>query len=71
MNEADQAQKADETGRDLSIQAIREAATRREMPPKGGCYFCARPFPKGDQRIFCDGDCAADHEQERRMRHGC
>lgn len=70
MNEADQAQQTEDAVNEHRIKAIRQAASQREMPPRGSCYFCLADFPRGDQRIYCDGYCAADHEQERRMKHG-
>lgn len=30
----------------------------------GKCNYCDEPFPSGDQRLFCDGNCATDQDME-------
>jgi hypothetical protein len=39
------------------------------LPPKGSCYYCETPFPEGDKRKFCDGDCASDYAQEEKLKN--
>jgi hypothetical protein len=52
----------------LIAQARRNAPVA--MEPNGKCLFCLAPL--GDLRLFCDGDCATDHERERaaKLRNG-
>ena len=49
-----------------NIEEIRKAAQRRELDPKGRCHFCERDFGPADLRVFCDADCATDHERLKR-----
>jgi hypothetical protein len=46
----------------LEAQKVRAANTPR-LRPAGSClnHRCAEDFPPGDQRVFCDSRCAAEH----------
>lgn len=52
-----------ELARRISMSKV--ALQRRAIEPKGKCYFCDEPFEGGKEnpRLFCDSDCAADHER--------
>ena len=49
---------------ELRIASIR--AKQRELNPKGSCHWCAEVFTPGDPRVFCDTDCRADFDREKR-----
>ena len=51
-----------------SLAATR--ATSRELQPRGTCHYCEAEFGVAEtQKLFCDLDCAKDHEAERKMRN--
>ena len=60
----------DDCDRAAKLQQIeREAAAARrvEVPqikPNGACHYCLAPV--GPRQLFCDSDCAADHDRELR-----
>lgn len=43
------------------------------LAPKGQCYFCEATFdkasPDASKKLFCDADCASDHERETRLKN--
>lgn len=53
-----------EEGR-IIAQAIEKQRSGRKpgLTPIGECHFCYQPFGEDDKRLFCDGDCASDHER--------
>lgn len=67
MDEADAAQVAIER----EIQDRIQAAQRGHVLVRrtGRCLNCSEPFPRDDQRVYCDLDCAEDHEKITRMRN--
>lgn len=70
---ADQLENADrltEIHTRTTIESIRSLAGRRELEPQGKCHFCAEVFEEGDPRLFCDGDCATDHERLKKQHQG-
>jgi hypothetical protein len=46
----------------LDAQKVRAAATPK-LAPIGSCrnFRCAEDFAAGDNRVFCDSKCAAEH----------
>lgn len=47
----------------MQIKSIQAASKKRELPVIGKCHWCDEPFPEGDQRLFCDSECASDHHR--------
>lgn len=41
------------------------------LAPRGTCYYCDTAFdvadPASARKLFCDSDCAKDHEEEQRL----
>lgn len=69
-DEADDAAEMTELHTNLRIQAARNAAKVRELPPKGSCYNCDRSFedePDKDERLYCNEECMEDHEKRIRL----
>lgn len=60
MDEADQAQ--DEEERYLAQARARRRPT---LQPCGRCYYCDETIRAG---LFCDNDCASEHEREQAIR---
>ena len=52
----------------LDAQRIRAAAAPR-LTPIGSCrnHHCAEEFPAGDNRVFCDSKCAAEHARNESL----
>ena len=54
-----------------SLAATR--VTTRKLVPRGNCHFCEAAFPVADadsaKKLFCDSECAADYEEEQRLRN--
>lgn len=54
----------------LANQAANGSA---RLTPKGSCHYCETDFDKKDpdfeKKLFCDKDCAADHEEEQRLKN--
>ena len=51
-----------------SLAATRTAG--RTLQPRGNCHYCEAVFPAEEsQKLFCDSDCAKDHETEQRLRN--
>lgn len=48
------------------IQAARTPAKNALPNPNGYCFFCREKLESGER--FCDDDCAADWNHERRMK---
>lgn len=48
----------------LQAQAVRASLAPGYMP-RGYCMnpHCAEEFPSGDNRLFCDSRCAAEHQR--------
>ena len=49
-------------------QAIAARAGAPKLAPKGSCHFCEAEFDANDPRLFCDSDCATDHEREQKAK---
>lgn len=62
MNEGDYAERAQSTFLEAAIKTARSQG--RALLPKGRCYFCDESITK--PKLFCDGDCATDHEKLNR-----
>ncbi len=44
------------------------------LAPRGSCHYCETDFdPKTDpdaaRKLFCDGECSHDYEEEQRLRN--
>lgn len=62
---SDRATLEEERELERRIELSRQAVSQRSLQPIGKCHSCYEPFPDGkdDPRLFCDGDCATDHER--------
>jgi len=62
---SDRATLEEEREIELRIALVKQESGRRALQPIGKCHSCYEPFPDGkaDPRLFCDGDCATDHER--------
>lgn len=60
----DQATDREMRDRELAIKAALATSRAGILNPKGACYNCLEPLPKGG--LFCDADCRADHEGRKR-----
>lgn len=73
-DEVDDAAEMTELHNNIRIQAARDAAQRRELPPKGCCYNCDRPFSDEEKELgllYCPGgECREDHEKRMRLTGG-
>lgn len=69
---ADEADLANEQADRWLERALSAATSGPRLAPKGSCYFCDEPFdaasPDAAKRLFCDADCSADYEREKRLR---
>lgn len=62
----DQASERETLDRELAIKTALTTSRASILNPKGNCYNCAEPLPKGG--LFCDRDCSADHELRARSK---
>lgn len=60
----DRASEHETLDRELAIKAALATSRAGILNPKGHCYNCAEPLPKGG--LFCDADCRTDHEGRKR-----
>ena len=52
---------------EFDIDSLKSTPPKREIQPKGRCYFCKEPFVDKSQ-IFCDSDCSSDYSQEQKQK---
>lgn len=45
-----------------TVHNARVSIAARMMKPNGSCRFCSEPLLKADA-LFCDSNCAEDHEK--------
>jgi hypothetical protein len=64
---ADEIDMANELAELALTHALRNIAAAPRLPPKGFCYYCDAPV-EGAQ-LFCDKDCANDHEKEQKIKN--
>lgn len=71
---ADEIDQANDQAERWLNQAL--ASTRNTAPklsPRGSCHYCEAEFdpkdPDFSRKLFCDNDCAHDHEQEQRLKN--
>lgn len=55
----DKASQIEEESRQRAIAAAR--ANTFKLPAKGQCYNCDEPLE--GKKLYCDADCATDHEK--------
>lgn len=60
----DQASERETLDREFAIKTALATSRAGILNPKGHCYNCHEPLPKGG--LFCDRDCSADHELRAR-----
>ena len=47
--------------------ALRNMSTAvRKLEPKGACYYCEGKVTP--LQLYCDSDCASDHEKEQKIK---
>ena len=49
-------------------QALANRSQQPKLAVKGSCHYCEADFAAGDERLFCDSECAQDYEKEQRLR---
>lgn len=53
---------------DLHLKtALANVRAQPKLPPKGECYYCESKVE--GEKLYCDADCASDHEKEQRLRN--
>lgn len=53
---------------DLHLKnALLNVRAQPKLPPKGVCYYCDSKV--NEQQLYCNKDCADDHEKELRIRN--
>lgn len=70
---SDRATLEEQRSLEAAVEVAKQALAHRKYQPRGCCHNCNEAFPAGDERIFCDSDCATDHERLRlneEYRHG-
>lgn len=70
---ADEADLANEQADRWLARALATATAQgTRLAPKGECHYCEAPFnmkdPQEAKKLYCDSDCAADHEKEERLK---
>jgi len=69
-DEIDRANEQSERWLKQALSATAQAGPRLE--PQGRCHFCSEPFSGKDalaaKKLFCDADCAADYDKEKKLR---
>lgn len=71
---ADEADMANDLADRWLDRALANAATASlRLPPKGECHYCEQEFnmknPAEAKKLYCDSDCASDHEKEIRLKN--
>lgn len=50
-------------------QSLASRPRSEGLQPRGSCHYCETAFPKGtadaDKKLFCDSECAKEHETLR------
>ncbi len=59
----DKASAIEEEARQRAIAKAR-ANSKPTILPKGSCYNCEEPL--NNKKLFCDADCATDHDKAER-----
>ncbi len=57
----------------LNQSLARMSQGNPRLAPLGKCHYCDSDFDSKDpdfaRKLFCDSDCAADYEEEQRLRN--
>ena len=52
----------------LRIQAAQNY--KSDLRPTGKCHWCDEPFVDSPNKLFCDSECALDHERHKQFNRG-
>lgn len=63
MDVFDLASELEAKQRDAAIQKARATSAAARTKARGSCLNCDEPFPEGSASLYCDSDCAHDHQR--------
>lgn len=63
MDDFDRASELEEKQREIAILSQLRKSSQVKSQARGACLNCDEPFPGEPARLYCDADCAQDHQR--------